>query len=441
MILIIQFAELTLLLIVATQTTATYRIAPGGGPSGGEATSAGQNGFVKLGDGHCDQGWHVVDRKAFWGYNDDQSPGLSSVFHAEDRIHVLFNTKLPAQVRSIWQGAHWMFQYIEAGNTTVAAYPIGADAHGHTLIIQGRLPAQLVDQGQLEPLHLNIEVVTPTGKHHWYKDVPYCLYPPASSANVFKDLVACTQIKASVAHLAPEWVLYHHLQGFQHFYIYVNDELDNIRKVQHHLQPLVDDSIVTIINWNWHPHHMHDFYYQQAEQNACLARQRSRARWVGLHDIDEFFQPMTNGTVSDWLSKHGDLEHVGALRVNHIFFGSHANSSKQSEHTRRGKGLTISKYVHRAAAMVPDRAKILARPSSVQYMSIHQVTTGGHSTSPDPWNELRLVHYRSPGEQYYEVLDSSMYVYTDILWEKLKSYGYEQEQWEHVHTRPHNNTS
>lgn len=393
--------------------------------SSGNATAPGSAGH------YCDNGWLVGDRKRFWDYNDDKSPGLSDAFHAEERLYVLFNLKIPGEYRGIsWHAGNWTFLFKEAGYDPVPAYSIGVDGHGHTLTIQTKLPKNLAAQHDNHQLqHLDIEVSVATGQRRRYKNVPFCLYPTPSSTVSFKDLVACTQVKYFAAHQLPEWIIYHQLQGFQHFYIYVNDEPDKIAAVRDLLAPVTQDGIVTVVDWNWPAHHMHNFQYQQAEQNGCLMRHRGRARWVGLHDVDEYFQPMVNDTVAGWLAKHGDLEHNGAIQVKSIWFGSHANFSIQDPLDSRGHGLVSGQYVYRSNEIRGE--KLLGRPDGMQYFSVHHITTGGQQHNPDPWKELRLVHYKLPKEHKYTTLDDSMHVYTNSVWDKLRWYGFTEQQLKH----------
>ena len=77
--------------------------------------------------------------------------------------------------------------------------------------------------------------------------------------------MACTEIRASAAASVPEWVSYHSLQGFEHFYIYYDDELNKIRK---HLEPLLKSGLVTVMDWQWPERYENSHMFQQAEQNG-----------------------------------------------------------------------------------------------------------------------------------------------------------------------------
>ena len=48
-----------------------------------------------------------------------------------------------------------------------------------------------------------------------------------------------------------EWIAFHRLQGFQHFYIFSNDETpDELIEI---LRPNIEARVVDVIDWGWDP--------------------------------------------------------------------------------------------------------------------------------------------------------------------------------------------
>ena len=65
-------------------------------------------------------------------------------------------------------------------------------------------------------------------------------------------MAACTMLKVSLLRykeLVLEWIAYHKLQGFQHFYIYSNDA--DTKALAAVVQPYIDERVVDIIHWVW----------------------------------------------------------------------------------------------------------------------------------------------------------------------------------------------
>ncbi|KAF8056744.1 STL1 [Scenedesmus sp. PABB004] len=369
------------------------------------------------GDGECADGFLRVSRRRFWEYNAglrdprDAWPGLSEVIVAQDRVYAVMNNKIHPNPAHQWvRDGVWSITFDEVG-TTARARSLGLDGHGHTFIIHAQLPAELQERHDpAAPLHVSIGVElhgndsganTATRR---YERVPYCLYPPG--APPFRHLVACTMVRQSAVRLVPEWVAYHALQGVQHFFIYVDDPPGPAEEA---LRPLVQAGLVTVVDFDWPPELAGSWAFQQAEQCGCLVRHRGRARWVALTDVDEYLQVTdgTNTTVAEWLAARSHMEHLGAFQVKGMYLGSSANATQQAAADAAGGGLQLATFT--AGPSRIDGDKLLARPESVNYMSVHLITGGGAQHNPDPRTELRVVHYKDPtNRKYNELVDLSM---------------------------------
>eukprot|EP00842_Homolaphlyctis_polyrhiza_P005949 jgi/Hompol1/6355/HPOL_002105-RA len=134
------------------------------------------------------------------------------------------------------------------------------------------------------------------------------------------NLVAITMVRNKARYLS-EWIEFHLLQGFDRFVIYNHKSTDDIHKV---LDPYLCDGIVELIDWpadfesinagmfgehDWADEQMAALYNktfveeclevrdtwhihggcQRSALMDAMARYRSRADWIGIFDVDEFW--------------------------------------------------------------------------------------------------------------------------------------------------------
>ena len=91
-----------------------------------------------------------------------------------------------------------------------------------------------------------------------------------------------------------EWIEFHEMIGVEHFYLYNNNSEDNYKEV---LQPYMDKGLVSLIDWP----------YDQAQIKAYqnfYETYRHETQWVSFLDIDEFFCPRYERTLTNWLAKY-----------------------------------------------------------------------------------------------------------------------------------------
>jgi hypothetical protein len=181
-----------------------------------------------------------------------------------------------------------------------------------------------------------------------------------------------------------EWIAYHKLQGFEHFYIYADENPAPLRRL---LAPYIADGLVDVIDWEWPTP---GFKHQEAQINSCVHRYRGLAKWVGFFDIDEFFQPLSKKDTVRTIVGRADPR-VGSLRVASLWF-FHCSNCTLSNHT-----LQTQKFMYRSpyASVSYIRAKLIVRPENVQTQSVHDVTVGNPVKFLDPMNGLRLNHYKN----------------------------------------------
>ncbi len=97
-----------------------------------------------------------------------------------------------------------------------------------------------------------------------------------------------------------EWIEFHRLVGFKHFYLYNDRSTDNFAEV---LEPYIQKKVVTLINWPAKEGKLQPILNQVAAYNHCLGQLRTTDGWVAFIDIDEFLFPVQETNIRDVLKK------------------------------------------------------------------------------------------------------------------------------------------
>lgn len=385
----------------------------------------------------CADGYLVGSRQAhYWKYLEEGFPALADVSHAEGRLYVVFNlligtTKQTRRhvLKQDWSQANWTIRLPAAtGMTSMHAPAQPLRGGGSVLTVFTPLPWALEQQqpaGSL--LHVDISSHLTAGGMNYTKvwsAVPFCTYPRDMP---FRHLTACTSILPESAHMVPEWVAWHELQGVEHFYVHSDGPADSVRG---YLQPLIAAGLVTVVDSDFPLSSNRIFYSQLPAMNSCLMRARGRSRWVAFMDVDELFQPMAargspNGTVAGFLTTNSVLERVGVVRALSIFFwADRKGNNEQARRTVTGRPLQIVQYQNRKPIPVFGmRQKMLANPHGCTYLDVHTVKVGGETWKADPETELRLAHYKKPwmADVGATVPDSSLAAYAEDVFARLVS--------------------
>lgn len=126
-------------------------------------------------------------------------------------------------------------------------------------------------------------------------------------------LTAMVMFKDDAIYLK-EWLDFHILMGFQHFYMYDNNSIDNPLKI---LAPYIKKNLVTYNVWDkdlgtfpdCNPHRMYH-----------IKKYGHLSRWIGFFDIDEFIYPVKSGeNLHDILS---EFEQFSGIQIHFLVFGS-----------------------------------------------------------------------------------------------------------------------
>lgn len=361
----------------------------------------------------CRNGYLTAPRReTFWRYLENGTiPKLADVAVAEGSVFAIFCLKaLRGHIPDHgWAAADWWFQFQEAGNESVRASSFGADPSGHTFTAHAPLPSALGAWGASDSLHVTISAPS---LGVVYEAVPFCLYPAEMRSY---GLVHCTQnlVNANASALFPEWIAYHDAVGFEHAFIYANGPPALLETA---LAPLAKRGLATVVDWQWPQRYDGRFLFQQAQENSCLVRARGRARWVGLHDLDEFFQPMGGTSVADFVQRLCPVDTnctAGVLQVQSWFFGAHADAAQQARFTTAAaasRSPTLATWRTRAdSAFNGGRQKGLVQPAKLMYWSVHKASKGGPTIAIDPARGLRLAHFRQPWTKSFKAVDNSLH--------------------------------
>ena len=222
-------------------------------------------------------------------------------------------------------------------------------------------------------------------------------------------LAACTQINEQFAHLLPEWVAYHTQHGFKNMYIYVNGGQRHWEHVDWLLRTFIAEGLVELIDWNFQA--AQGFVHQQTQENSCIQRYRGQAQWVGLLDVDEYFQTVglhQKATVEAWLQTQDEAKLLGGYQVESCFWGRSRDDSEQFR-LDAASPISFGRYRYRASETEHNsREKCLVRPVNVDYFAVHTITAGKAMIRPKPFEEIRMAHFKLPAAWSYDTHDDSL---------------------------------
>lgn len=187
------------------------------------------------------------------------------------------------------------------------------------------------------------------------------------------ELTACMKFK-NAARFLPEWIEFHQLVGFEHFYLYNNNSTDDYLKA---LALYRDEGSVTLYEWPQTP------AFPKADEH-CVTHHRHEARWIAFLDDDEFLFPTRGDDVRKVLRRY---EPYPALAVHWLMFGS-------SGHLRRPEGLVLENYLLRQEEVSPIIKSIVNPRRIVASANTHHWRYQNRAIAPDE-NERPVETSRS----------------------------------------------
>lgn len=121
-----------------------------------------------------------------------------------------------------------------------------------------------------------------------------------------------------------EFIIYHKVIGFEHFYIYDNE---SNKPINIRLNNSYFKNMCTIIPFNGK-------YQQMNAYHHCLKKYGNETKWLTFIDCDEYICPKKDFSLRDFLNQ---FENYQAIGINWKMFGSNFHNNIQ-------KGYLIDKY-------------------------------------------------------------------------------------------------
>ena len=410
----------------------------------------------------CLDGIDTKSRKQFWTYWDAVNPALFDAFAKDGKLLLMFSVRghlcskcmigkatCTYQAKARVTSAAWTCLFRDEtavrGNVVV-----NRNGWVNTIIVECKIPDSVAISDLSAGEMLSVSFQEKNGNVHTYRDVPFCRYPdpyvwsqPRSHLVALTEqgrvrshpvsLAICTMVKSSLrryeksnADLLVEWIAYHKLQGVEHFLIFAHEDPAPLRRL---LAPYIAEGLAEVIDWE-SPIRKRPMTQgnedvaavQYLQTTSCLHRYRGLAEWVGLFDVDEFMQPLVNGsTVRSTVleaaatadAKDSD---VAGLKVAGVYFF-------EEERRRWGKhSLMTQRHFKRVDGWRFDVGKYFGRPERIQLSVQHGLTLGGKTVELDPERVMRFNHYRSG--RHGRVTDTSMRQHREgIESEIARAYG------------------
>ncbi len=150
-----------------------------------------------------------------------------------------------------------------------------------------------------------------------------------------------------------EWVAYHRSIGFDHIYLYCND--DDPTELYECLMPILTekDPYITFVHYPFQG-------FQEMMYKHYLKNYSHEAEWLMFLDIDEFLALKGKDSIHSFMKGYEEI--CDALYFNWIFFGN-------SGFVDRPEGSVLLQYIKRDA-ILNHHTKVITRRSSLQIAAI-----------------------------------------------------------------------
>ena len=379
-------------------------------------------------DSRCKNGLDSTSRKYFWAFRRKGRPTLYDAFAKKNHVYIIFSTNREVcdecGLHQKWASGSWSCSFNNVSSTHATVI---SDKHSRTLVVCcdmyeiAHLPADQIRT-------VNVLVKENETGTHYFEKIEYCQYHELAIDTKHHlhtlpshpiTLAACTMVKSDLVRFSLpynvsvlEWIAYHKLQGFQHFYIYANEDPTPLRRL---LAPYIADGLVEVVDWQWPTH---GYQHQDAQINSCMYRYRGLAKWAAFFDIDEFFQPLAPADTVRTIVERANAS-IGALRVaNMMFFHcEECNLTNEPLQTR--------KFTFRSLYPEWGRSKMIVRPENVALQLVHTIPNRYDMVPLDPAIELRFNHYKKEVEGF--VQDNSMLCYCAAIEEEMVRVGWRKD--------------
>ncbi len=112
-----------------------------------------------------------------------------------------------------------------------------------------------------------------------------------------------------------EWLDYYISIGIEHFYLYDNESIDNIKEI---LQPYIEKNYVTYSYWEGK-------IQQRPAYRDMMSKHAHESHWLAVIDLDEFICLTENISLADFMRNYEDYP---ALSINWLCFDSNNHITK-----------------------------------------------------------------------------------------------------------------
>lgn len=192
-----------------------------------------------------------------------------------------------------------------------------------------------------------------------------------------------------------EWLLFHRMVGFDHFYVYDNSKQRH-GALWNMLKPFVDKGVATYIHWPARVCARHRAS-QYAAENSCLRRFGPLNTWMAHFDVDEYMTPTgTYKSLVPLLQAYERNASVDAVGLNDHFYGLCPGESTEHDESKlflEERSCFTGKKVH-------FKRKEIVKPEKVYYHWIHYSQSREDGSRPswimlDGEREAKLTHTRA----------------------------------------------
>ena len=118
-----------------------------------------------------------------------------------------------------------------------------------------------------------------------YKNLLSCKNEPA----IELQLGICVLLGINHIKRLPEFIIYHNRVGVERFFVYFHGTKTDLHKNWRYFKPFAQKGLVDIIPYYFKTKDYKDGI-QLGAYNDCLHKAKGRAKWLGILDVDEFFQ-------------------------------------------------------------------------------------------------------------------------------------------------------
>lgn len=208
------------------------------------------------------------------------------------------------------------------------------------------------------------------------------------------DYAICA-IFQNEARFMKEWIEFHKIVGFQHFYLYNNLSTDNYLEV---LDPYIKKGEVDLVDWKLTKiPGRNDIKWQNLAYIDALDHMRGKVKWAAFIDLDEYLFPIKVDQIAEFLAPFEHDDKLAGVLAKWNMFG-HSNIECVPAHGL----LTELLIMYNPDDLQTNFTKTIVRPERVRtYNTMHNAVCirGFHTTIIDK-DKIIINHYWTGDMKY-----------------------------------------